>query len=142
MSESPESSHYEIALTNRQVLTVFVILLVCVTLAFFSGVWVGRKGTGIPVESVAAETIQAGVAPGEAPLEELKFFTRDDPEEPAAAEATEPEPAASPEPEPRRRPQAPETVAEAAPAPIVESAEEEPARRPEVTEPRPNGLPP
>ncbi len=43
MSHSHEPSYYEIALTNRQVLTVFVVLLVCIVVAFFSGVWVGRR---------------------------------------------------------------------------------------------------
>lgn len=43
MSHSHEPSYYEIALTNRQVLVVFVVLLVCVVAAFFSGVWIGRQ---------------------------------------------------------------------------------------------------
>ncbi|MGB5401730.1 MAG: hypothetical protein WBO71_16065, partial [Thermoanaerobaculia bacterium] len=42
MSQQNEPSYYEIALTNRQVLMVFVVLLVCVVVAFISGVWVGR----------------------------------------------------------------------------------------------------
>ena len=50
-----EPSYYEIALTNRQVLIAFVILLVCLVAAFLSGVWVGR-GDARPVpELVAAE---------------------------------------------------------------------------------------
>ncbi|MBZ0114499.1 MAG: hypothetical protein K8J08_18695, partial [Thermoanaerobaculia bacterium] len=42
MSNVEESSYYEIALTNRQVMVAFVILLVCVLAAFFGGVWVGK----------------------------------------------------------------------------------------------------
>ena len=43
MAESHEPSYYEIALTNRQVVVAFVILLVCLLSAFFSGVWIGRE---------------------------------------------------------------------------------------------------
>ena len=39
---SDEPSYYEIALTNRQVLASFVVLLGCVLVAFGMGVWVGR----------------------------------------------------------------------------------------------------
>jgi cell division protein FtsN len=71
-----EQSYYEIALTNRQVMTIFVVLLFCLLVAFLSGVWVGREGTGLPVETVAAQAMTAGVASGDAPLEELDFFSR------------------------------------------------------------------
>ena len=37
MSDSHEPSYYEIALTNRQVVVAFVILLICLLSAFFSG---------------------------------------------------------------------------------------------------------
>lgn len=43
MSDSQEPSYYEVALTNRQVLFSFVVLLSCVLLAFVFGVWVGRS---------------------------------------------------------------------------------------------------
>ena len=43
MSSEHESSYYEIALTNRQVLTIFVVLLTCLVAAFLSGVWIGRR---------------------------------------------------------------------------------------------------
>jgi len=46
VSEQYEPSYYEIALTGRQVLVAFVILLICLVAAFFSGVWVGRGGSG------------------------------------------------------------------------------------------------
>lgn len=115
MSDSREPSYYEIALTNRQVLTVFVILLVCVVVAFLSGVWVGRKGGMSPVQIAEAQTINAGVAPSESPLSDLNFFS-DAPQEAAAPETTadpapEPEPATGaqsafePEEEPQREPE-------------------------------------
>lgn len=54
VSQSHEPSYYEIALTNRQVLVVFVVLLVCIVAAFFSGVWVGQKDTlAAPAPQVA-----------------------------------------------------------------------------------------
>jgi cell division protein FtsN len=71
-----EQSYYEIALTNRQVMTIFVVLLFCLLVAFLSGVWVGREGTGLPLETVAAEAMTGGVAAGDAQLEELDFFSR------------------------------------------------------------------
>jgi cell division septation protein DedD len=67
-----EPSYYEIALTNRQVLVAFVILLCCVLLAFFAGVWVGR---GSP--AAAADAPQQAAQPSPAAAEqpqELAFF--------------------------------------------------------------------
>ncbi len=71
-----EPSYYEIALTNRQVVVAFVVLLVCLLSAFFSGVWIGRGSA----ERNAGEQQVAKVAPPpEATegrnLEELKFFS-------------------------------------------------------------------
>ena len=43
MSEIHEETHYQLALTNRQVLTAFVILLGCLFVAFFAGVRIGRS---------------------------------------------------------------------------------------------------
>jgi len=45
VAESHEPSYYEIALTNRQVIVAFVLLLTCILGAFFSGVWIGREAT-------------------------------------------------------------------------------------------------
>lgn len=42
MSTNDEPSYYEIALTNRQVVSAFVILLCCLLVAFLSGVWIGK----------------------------------------------------------------------------------------------------
>ena len=44
-SESHEPSYYEVALTNRQVLIAFVVLLTSIVAAFLSGVWIGRGGS-------------------------------------------------------------------------------------------------
>jgi len=68
VSQSQEPSYYEIALTNRQVLVVFVVLLVCVVVAFVSGVWVGRgSDSELPAVEVAeALSSDAEEAMGEA----------------------------------------------------------------------------
>ncbi|HEV8241900.1 MAG TPA: SPOR domain-containing protein [Thermoanaerobaculia bacterium] len=70
MSEQ-EPSYYEIALTNRQVLVAFVILLVCVLASFFAGVWVGRGSPAAAADGpqqAAAEPTPSGQP------EELAFF--------------------------------------------------------------------
>ena len=74
MSNSQEPSYYEIALTNRQVLGFFVVLLVCVVGAFFSGVWLGqRRVSDLPTLAQATESTATAAPEGE--LEELNFFT-------------------------------------------------------------------
>jgi cell division septation protein DedD len=89
LSESQEPSYYEIALTNRQVLVAFVVLLACVLLAFFAGVWVGKG-------SPAAATEAAEPAPEPTPVagepEELSFFNGGQrPDLPAMAENPRPD---------------------------------------------------
>ena len=75
MSDSSEQSYYEIALTNRQVLISFVVLLTCVLAAFVSGVWLGQKGSaGAPEEEgqiAAADTEPSDLAQ----LEEFKMLS-------------------------------------------------------------------
>jgi DedD protein len=71
-NDQHEPSYYEIALTNRQVMVAFVILLLCVLGAFFSGVWVGRGGSGD--RHPAASSTQAQAVPPGQPLQELQFF--------------------------------------------------------------------
>jgi len=76
VSQSNEPSYYEIALTNRQVLMVFVVLLVCVVVAFISGVWVGRgSDSELPTmgvaEAVPSDTEEGSEAPE---VGELNFF--------------------------------------------------------------------
>ena len=83
MSEQYEPSYYEIALTGRQVLAAFVILLVCLVAAFFSGVWVGRGGRGDHPQATEAAAQQG---PAEEPRgRELSFF--DEKSAPVASEA-------------------------------------------------------
>lgn len=72
MSESNEPSYYEVALTNRQVMVSFILLLSCLMAAFVSGVWLGRSGESSP----AARLEPVNQEPEElAGLEEFKFFT-------------------------------------------------------------------
>jgi len=72
--EPNEPSYYEVALTNRQVLAAFVVLLSCLLIAFFSGIWIGRGGAeGRPAPPAAS--VEA--AAGEVPLEEFRFFSED-----------------------------------------------------------------
>ena len=76
MSQSHEPSYYEIALTNRQVLIVFVVLLVCVVVAFFSGVWVGRRDAPAAMTEMAQGDIPDSATAAEegAEVGELHFF--------------------------------------------------------------------
>jgi len=75
VSDSHEPSYYEIALTNRQVIVAFVILLVCLIAAFFSGVWVGRENGYRAAEQMASNAPPADEEKKEGQnLEELEFF--------------------------------------------------------------------
>lgn len=76
MSNSHEPSYYEIALTNRQVIVAFVLLLLCMVAAFFSGVWIGRESG---VRSAAEQMVRNTPPPEEEKkegqnLEEFEFF--------------------------------------------------------------------
>lgn len=75
-SESHEPSYYEVALTNRQVLIAFVVLLTSIVAAFLSGVWIGRGGSSVAAHPPGA----AGLATVaiESPLEQLTFFNGKD----------------------------------------------------------------
>jgi cell division septation protein DedD len=74
VAETHEPSYYEIALTNRQVIVAFVILLVCLLSAFFSGVWIGRESTARAEQQVVRNTPPSQVAQDGKNLEELQFF--------------------------------------------------------------------
>jgi len=89
-----EASYYEISLTNRQVVTGFVILLACLFAAFLSGVWMGQGGSaGASVGPQIAESTPPAPAPGSDRLEQLTFFGEK--ERPASAVAPEREAAPS-----------------------------------------------
>ncbi len=73
MAEPQDPSYYEIALTHRQVLFGFVILLGCLAAAFFAGVWMGR---GDEVALAAAEPANQEVAQAAtSSLPEVNFFS-------------------------------------------------------------------
>lgn len=118
LSDSHDQSYYEIALTNRQVMSIFVVLLVCVLVSFLGGVWLGRDADAT-VEMASTQAIVAGDAQ-DAPLEPLDFFNRPSATEkaksdlPRVGEASRAEPAQKGEPSGTR----PET----APSPSPTSA--------------------
>lgn len=110
MTSSPGQSYYEIALTNRQVLAVFVVLLIAVLAAFVGGVWVGRHGPLAQVQTVDAETITATSEEGDEPLERFEFFSREDGEPAEVIPATEPATVDAGEPEIAEAPVEPESA--------------------------------
>jgi cell division septation protein DedD len=83
VSAAHEPSYYEIALTNRQVVVAFVILLTCLVAAFLSGVWIGRDAAARAQQKLALVAHANGGAgdaadskdkPEGQALQELKFF--------------------------------------------------------------------
>ena len=112
VSNSHEPSYYEIALTNRQVIVAFVLLLLCLIAAFFSGVWIGRESGA----RLAAEQMVRNAPPPEEKkegqnLEELQFF--DQTKKGKGAKAADTKPAA---------PAPAQSQAAAAPAPAPSTA--------------------
>lgn len=114
-----DPSYYEIALTNRQVMVAFVILLSCLLGTFFAGVWVGRS----EAETGEAATLERR-AGNDTGVEELDFFAGGDLGESDAGNAPAealPDPAAARADREARRPvPAPGTIsppAEARPGP-------------------------
>lgn len=78
MTNPHEPSYYEIALTNRQVVVAFVILLLCLVSAFFSGLWIGRESAARAQEQIVRNTPPAPAEPQEGQdLEEFRFFEDD-----------------------------------------------------------------
>lgn len=77
MNEPNESSYYEIALTNRQVVIAFVSMLTLVLAIFLGGVWVGKNASQrLAQTDRAGDTAPSGPAADTlANLEELKFFS-------------------------------------------------------------------
>lgn len=74
MTNPQEPSYYEIALTNRQVVVAFTILLLCLVSAFFSGIWVGRGGAQRAVAESVVRTTPPPQRTEAVNLEELEFF--------------------------------------------------------------------
>ena len=104
VANSHEPSYYEIALTNRQVVVAFVILLICLLSAFFSGVYIGREGTLRDQEQLVRTT-----PPAQAPandegreLDEFEFFDSANTRATAPDQQAQVEPA--PEPPPTNSP--------------------------------------
>jgi DedD protein len=97
VTNSHEPSYYEIALTNRQVVVAFIILLVCLLTSFFSGVWIGRESAARNAEKLAANTgTPAPQEPEEGrSLQEFEFFEQPQAPGQEAQEPTAPEPAAA-----------------------------------------------
>jgi cell division protein FtsN len=91
LSDSQESSYYEIALSNRQVLIMFVGLLSCMVVAFLSGVWVGNNG-GVDAQTQLAEATETLQESPTGQLGELNFFAQQQdspPSEPPLAQVTD-----------------------------------------------------
>jgi len=102
VAETHEPSYYEIALTNRQVVVAFVILLSCVLAAFLSGVWIGRESTVRSQEQMVRNSPPQQASQEGRSLDELQFFDRtkkgakkDEEGGPARQEAVAPPPASS-----------------------------------------------
>ncbi|MEZ5331578.1 MAG: SPOR domain-containing protein [Thermoanaerobaculia bacterium] len=119
MSER-EDSYYEISLTHRQVMWVFVVLLGCVAAAFFAGLWLGKEPPGDTPVVVRTEEGEATQAEEPADgLEPLRFFSEDQEQAPAvespSRETTLAEDLGAETPEERE------------PEPAREAAREEPA---------------
>lgn len=73
-----ESSYYEIALTHRQVVVSFVVLLVFVAVVFLCGVWVGKNDSGASGDRVRQAQGASGAGDSDVPtnldaVEEYSF---------------------------------------------------------------------
>ena len=123
MSDTREHSYYEIALTNRQVMSIFIVLLVCLLASFVSGVWIGRQGAGVRVQTADAQIIELGSEESGAPLGEMDFFSRPSQDPTAAAS---PDGGSAPPPADEALPSAPEPSAAGASG---ASTREEPVAR-------------
>lgn len=88
MSERNEHSYYEISLTGAQMVIGFVVLLGCLLVAFFAGVWLGRGGQAAEQAVVARqqdtqqdENATQGKDP--ASLDQFNFFSKEDQQQPS-----------------------------------------------------------
>jgi len=100
LTNSHEPSYYEIALTNRQVVVAFVILLLCLVSAFFSGLWIGRESAARSAQDQIVRNAPLAPTPQEGQeLDELAFF--EDGQKPGSGDAqVPPVPDATPAPTP------------------------------------------
>lgn len=135
MANSHEPSYYEIALTNRQVVVAFVILLICILCAFFSGVYIGREGTLRDGDQIvrASPPPQTPANDEGRELEEFEFFDSSGSRPAAADQQAQAEPTPVP---PSSNPSADTTLLEdfsgeedVEPVP-EEDVEEQPAEQP------------
>lgn len=118
MSTNDEPSYYEIALTNRQVVSAFVILLGCLLVAFLSGVWIG-KGQLASVETAQVlatppenATVEAGKPEALDFFEDIQTAGSDKGPEPKIPPKPGSQPAVAEKPEP-----SPDTIFEGEEAP-------------------------
>jgi DedD protein len=118
-----EPSYYEIALTNRQVVIAFVILLACLLAAFFSGVWIGRGGIDLHRDQVVRATPPPQPPAEGRTLEELKFFADRPGKKGAKAEE-------KPAPQSETKPEEKPAAAPAAAPPPAETTLQDDLRRP------------
>ncbi len=132
MSEAHEPSYYEIALTNRQVLVAFVVLLLCVLAAFMGGVWLGRSDGGARTGSMATDETSAEDL---AALEEFKFFSEQRDEAANPPDLSQVRQAPPPSAPPPERPSRDTTLAE-------DVGQTEPARSASPPPPRVEPPPP
>jgi DedD protein len=91
MSDTREASWYEIALTHSQIVKIFVVLLLCLVGAFFSGFWVGRDASATIQVAPPPVAATPEVADGRE-IAQLKFFSDDD-VAPSGVGNSEPQPA-------------------------------------------------
>lgn len=71
-----EPSYYEVALTNRQVLMAFIVILSAVLGSFLCGVWVGKGGTdSLHAQEMAGPDGAAQASEEGDDLESFRFFT-------------------------------------------------------------------
>ncbi|MGH9465514.1 MAG: hypothetical protein ACRD0X_07685, partial [Thermoanaerobaculia bacterium] len=92
MSEPHEPSYYEVALSHRQVVWVFVVLLGCVVAAFLAGIWIGQQQeTAMAVVGAASSAPEERAERQGRRLEELNFFSDES--------GTSPKPAVVPAPD-------------------------------------------
>src|SRR5579863_8305190 len=137
-----EPSYYEIALTNRQVVVAFVVLLVCLVAAFLSGMWIGRDSGARAGQQVARLTPPAGATADKTDaqpqaLPEFKFFNETK-RRPGAETAPAPAPS-TPAADDATAETAPPPTRAAKPAPPAAAASvpEKPAPSAVVPEPSP-----